>query len=228
MAIDKFSINPGSLPILRHSFTTSGTLTVPAGINYMYILAAGGGGNQGAGDNAGIYGNFQAGTAGGGAGGVAQGWVRTVPGETITYAIGAAAGATTVSTAGDFPFSFIGGAGASGSGNTAGAAGTVTLNSQALQFVNAGLGTLPTTTIGLGSAPNYSGAGGSGVGLAGGGGGGSTGGRGLAGTPNSFGGAGITAISNTGTGGTGGGGGGGPYNGGAVAQGGIGAVRIYY
>jgi hypothetical protein len=227
MAIDKFSVAPGALPVLRYSFTSTGTLEVPAGINYMYIMAVGGGGNQGQGDNNAIYGGFQAGTSGGGGGGVAQSWVRTVPGETITYVIGAATGATTVSTAGDFPFSLIGGGGASGVMNTNGAAGTATINAQALQFVNAGLGTLPTTTIGLGSAPNYSGAGGAGVGLTGGG-GTPVGGRGLSGVPNSFGGAGVTAISNTGAGGSGGGGAGGTYNGGPVSQGGIGAVRIYY
>jgi hypothetical protein len=229
MAIDKFSVTPGSLPILRHSFTSSGTLTVPAGINYMYILAAGGGGNQGAGSNEGIYGNFSPGNAAGGSGGVAQGWVRTIPGETLTYAIGAATGSTTVSTAGEFPFSFVGGGGASGAGNTSGAAGTTSSTQQALQFVNAGLGTLPTTTITLGTAPHYSGAGGSGVGLSGGGGAGNAvGGRGLSGLPNSTGGSGITEISNTGAGGVGGGGGGGVYNGGPQNPGGAGAVRIYY
>jgi hypothetical protein len=234
MAINKFSVAPGALPTLRYNFTSSGTLTVPAGVNYMYILAAGGGGNASTG-GFGFYGNFAAGSAGGGSGGVAQGWVRVVPGETLTYTIAASQGVTTISSAGDFPFRFQGNAGGNGStsgegGQTVGTAGTASISAQALQFVNAGLGTLPTTTIGLGTAPHYSGAGNGTAGLAGGGIATGTGGTGLAGVPTAQGGAGISEIATTINGGVGGGGGGGtcPTNGATVGVGGAGAVRIYY
>lgn len=233
MAVNKSSVAPGSLPTLRYNFTSSGTLTVPAGVNYMYIMAAGGGGNA-SGGGSGFYGNFVTGSAGGGSGGVAQGWVRVVPGETLTYTIGASQGATSISSAGDFPFRFQGNAGGAGStngegGQTQGTAGTTTFSPQALQFVNAGLGTLPTTTINLGSAPHYSAAG-TGSALAGGGIGSGTGGSGLSGTPSAAGGAGISAIATTIDGGVGGGGGGGVASspGQTVGVGGIGAIRIYY
>jgi hypothetical protein len=234
MAVNKFSVAPGALPTLRYSFESSGTLVVPAGVNYMYIMAAGGGGNASSG-GFGFYGNFVAGSAGGGSGGVAQGWVRVVPGETLTYTIAAQGGATSISSSGDFPFTFSGNGGGTGSTdgggtNTVGAAGTTTFSPQALQFVNAGLGTLPTTTIGIGSAPHYSGNGSGVAGLAGGGIGSGTGGRGLSGAPTGAGGAGINAVGGTRNGGIGGGGGGGPTpnQNDPVGIGGQGAIRIYY
>jgi len=232
MAIDKFSVSAGSLPVLRENFTTSSTYVVPSGVTYMYIMAAGGGGNSSTGATT-PYGGFQPGNAYGGGGGVAQGWVRTVPGETLTYTIGASGGATSISSAGDFPFRFQGNGGGSGStdqsGNqTQGTAGTTSISAQALQFVNAGLGTLPTTTIGLGSAPHYSAAGNASA-LTGGG-GATTGGTGLAGAPSFAGGSGISAKSADFNGGVGGGGGGtgAQSNGGPYGVGGQGSVRIYY
>ena len=230
MAVNKFSVAPASLPTLRYNFTTSGTLVVPAGVNYMYILTAGGGGGAGNGSTA-PYGNFIPGSAGGGSGGVANGWVRTVPGDTLTYTIAAAGGSSTISSSGDFPFSFTGGPGNGGGSNTPGTGGTTSSVAQALQFINAGLGVLPTTTIGIVTAPHYSGAGGAGVGLAGGGAtGDGAGGIGLAGTPTFPGGSGISEKSNSVNGGVGGGGGGGAKNSAetVVGTGGIGAIRIYY
>lgn len=234
MAINKFAVTPASLPTLRYNLTTSGTLTVPAGVNYMYIMAAGGGGNASSGGS-GVYGFFLAGSAAGGSAGVAQSWVRVVPGETLTYTIAAATGNTTISSSGDFPFSLTGGGGGSGStnqqgANTSGTAGTTTIVGQALTFVNAGLGTLPTTTIGIGTAPHYSAAGGGLSGLAGSGNTGGVGGTGLAGTPSFLGGSGISEKSNNENGGVGGGGGGGnkPEQNSPNYVGGIGAIRIYY
>jgi hypothetical protein len=233
MAVNKFSVAPASLPTLRYNLTTSGTLVVPAGVNYMYILAAGGGGNATNGGT-GVYGFFLAGNAQGGSGGVANGWVRVVPGETLTYSIGAAGGSTTISSSGDFRFSFTGGGGGDGStnqqgGNANGAAGTSSSTATAIQFINAGLGTLPTTTINLGTAPHYSAAGSGGGGLTGGG-GASTGGPGLAGAPSFAGGSGISELSAGINGGVGGGGAGGtkPEANSTRGLGGIGAIRIYY
>ena len=235
MAIDKFSVAPGSLPILRQNITSTGSFVVPAGVTYMYILAAGGGGNASGGGST-SYGGFLTGNAGGGSGGTAQGWVRTVPGDTLAITIGAAGGATNINSTGDFPFSFTGNGGGSGSTDQGGSqsngtAGTTSIVAQALQFINAGLGTLPTTTIGIGTAPHYSAAGGAGTGLAGSGAqGNGNGGTGLSGTPSFPGGSGISAKSEGINGGVGGGGGGGtrPDTGSPQGLGGQGAVRIYY
>jgi hypothetical protein len=238
MAIDKFSINPGQLPSLKHTISSTENFTVPVGVQYMYILAAGGGGNTGAGANT-IYGGNVPGQAGGGSGGVAQAFVRVTPGETLVCVVGGQGGTTSVTCTGAFPFRLQGNGGTNGSttspdgAQVVGAAGTVSISPQALSFANTGIAILPTVTIGLGSAPNYSGAGlvntTGNAGLTGGGTGNAIGGTGLAGTPTGTGGAGITGISNTSAGGTGGGGAGGPVAvGGTPAVGGSGAIRIYY
>jgi len=234
MAIDKFSNRATQLPILRHTITESGTLIVPPGVTHMYLLVAGGGGSA-SNPWSGPYGSSGEGNAAGGGGGVAQGWVRVVPGETLTCTVAAAGGTSIVSSAGDFRFSYSGLGGGGGSSSvpgthTNGAGGTTTIVNPPLTFVNIDQGTLTTTTIALGSAPHYSGAGGSGSGLTGGGGNSSTvGGGGLAGTPTATGGAGIVAISTNRTGGVGGGGGGGitPV-GQSVNNGGVGAIKIFY
>ena len=225
MAVNKSGIYATSLPQLRATITSSGTYTVPAGINYIYIMAAGGGGGGGGGTNPGSpYAGPEPGQSGGGGGGVAQGWVPVTPGDVLNVVVGAAGGNTTVNAASSAitKFRFTGGAGASGAGSsqgTVGAGGNATALIP-LTFAAGPASTfpLPVTTIGTAvGAPNYAGS--TAAGLTGSG----TGQSGFAGFPNSNGGAGIVAVANDATGGAGGGGGAAPSQ-----SGGAGGVLIFY
>lgn len=226
MAVNKSGIYATSLPQLRTTVTSSGTFTVPAGINYIYIMAAGGGGSGGGGTNPGSpYAPPTPGNSAGGGGGVAQGWVPVTPGDVLNIVVGAAGGATTVNAASNAitKFRFTGSAGGgggnssspdTGAGGAASASIPLTFSSGPAELFPRPVATIATTV----GAPNYSGTT-AGAGLTGAG----IGQSGFAGFPNSNGGAGIVAIGNDATGGAGGGGGGAPSQ-----SGGAGGVLIFY
>jgi hypothetical protein len=226
MAVNKSGIYANSLPQLRQTISSSGTYTVPAGINYIYIMAAGGGGSGGGGTNPGSpYAGPTPGNSGGGGGGVAQGWVPVTPGDVLNVVVAAAGGTSTVNAASGAITKFrftanAGGNGADSSSPTTGNGGTASaLVPLSFSAGPAATFPLPTTVIGTAiGAPNYSGSG-SGAGLTGAG----IAQSGFAGFPNSNGGAGILAVANDATGGAGGGGGGAPSVGG-----GAGGVLIFY
>ena len=81
-------ISQGSAPVgltLQQTITSSGSVTIPAGINYVYALLIGGGGG-----GAGAPNNTSAG-GGGGGGGVTYGWATAA--TTCTIGAGGAGGA---------------------------------------------------------------------------------------------------------------------------------------
>lgn len=221
------------------SFTSSGTWTVPAGVNAVeYLVVAGGGGGA---------------IAGGGAGGMRTGTLAVTPGSSLTVTVGAGGAARANGSNSVFGSitSIGGGAGSdSGTGNTGGSGGGGGYTSgsggagTSGQGNNGGNGSANSGGGGGGAgavganAPSASQGGNGGNGLAssisgvsvtyaggGGGSGSSTGSSGGTGG----GGAGSPTTGTAGTPNTGGGGGGGEAAGsGAAAAGGSGIVIIKY
>lgn len=77
------------------TFTSSGTFTVPANVNRIYIEAIGAGGGGGGGSNSNSGTVLAGGGGGGGSGGVNKQWVTVTPAESLTVTIGAAGTAGT-------------------------------------------------------------------------------------------------------------------------------------
>jgi hypothetical protein len=235
---------------LQQTFTTSGSVTIPTGINRVYAICIAGGG----GGAAVVTGS----NSGGGAGSYSAGW--TWISNTVTVGTGGTGGVALVTGAVGNPgrdsiYGMVFARGGNGASLTQGGGagnGTVTGNTSAVSYTGAPVNTYNgnggSNTVG---APGVCGGGGSqqagGSGLVGGGGGGSAaggagnggaGGTGFttAGQIAGGGGAGYisaggNASSSTGgTGGNGGGGGGGAFNATAATggTGGDGVVYLYY
>lgn len=72
------------------TFTSSGTFSVPAGVNRVFVLCVGGGGGGG------VYNSTEVGTSGtyttialgGGGGGAVSGWIDVTPGQNIAVTVG--------------------------------------------------------------------------------------------------------------------------------------------
>ena len=250
------NLAPGSVYMSSQEFTSSGTFTVPAGVNFMsaYMFGGGGGGGGAAGGGSGF-----SGAGGGGGGGSCPQWFNfsVTPGSTLNITVGSfgvggnggtdlaggtagtAGGTSSISIGGNTLYNAYGGAGGLqsnfGGGIGAGGAGSP------LVYLSAGgggtLGSGSTLPGGTGQTNTiaYGGAGGTSTGGGNNGGGGGGGGAGsAAGGPGGNGGVGTTpgqagtVGGGYGSGGGGGGGGQAGYAGGAGGNGGAGVVILYW
>ena len=124
-AVTYAKIDPALLEWNNQTFTSSGSFTVPAGVNRVYVEMSGGGGGGGGGANSG--GGFYAAPGGGGGAGALpnKGWLDVSPSQVLTIAVGAGGTAGTAGASG-------------GSGGTnGGSGGTSSVSSGATLLMNA-------------------------------------------------------------------------------------------
>ena len=167
---------------LRQTITSSGTVTIPAGIQWAWAVVVGGGGGGGGG-----------GSGGGGGGGVTSGWVKV---STSTLAVIGAGGTSNSSGSITLFGGLIGGAGGSNGSGSYGGGGGGGSGQSGCCGTPGFTGSSNYLNAPGGSGGGASAAGGVGAGGGGGGGGGFNGGPGFAG------GAGGTGLSGGGGGGT--------------------------
>ncbi len=97
--------------VMSQIFTSSGTFTVPSGINRIYVRLWGAGGGGG---GAAIDSGYANSGAGGGGGGYTEGWLSVSPQQTLTVTVGTGGAAGANSTTG------VGGNGGNGSSASVG------------------------------------------------------------------------------------------------------------
>ena len=119
------SVMPARNTLLARTTAGSGTVTVPAGVTWLYYEGGGAGGGGGPGGGSG-FSNCSGG--GGGSGGGFRGWLAVTPGQVIAYTVGA------------------GGAGASVNGTPGGTGGTTTFGGASATGGGGGILTLGGST----------------------------------------------------------------------------------
>lgn len=237
--IDTTTVSVGALTLRQQYTSSSGNFTVPAGVNFLYVRAAGGGGGGGGASGKDYVGGQN---GGGGGAGTIEGFVivPVTPAQVIAYVVGAggAGGAgglrTTQGSNGSVgsnttfgSYTFYGanfGAGGVSSGGAAGIGGVAF----GLLYTTAGPG--GTASAGASGEASFAGAGGvGGTGPGGSGGGGGAGSKSAGGNGGSTSGApGTAGTSGSGGGGGNSGSGGGSDTGGAGGTGGAGYIDIFY
>lgn len=246
-AVTAAKLAAGAVEMTAQTFNSSGSFTVPTGVNQVLVYGVGGGGGGGAG--CGSAGAISRGGGGGGGGALSYLLpVAVTPGDVISVVIaaGGAGGTGTVtngnggSTGGNSSFgsiTFYGAPGGSGGGPNGGGGGGATGGLSAEGIIHiAGGGGASTAVTGAsgGRSVNFAGAvggGGSGGISAGGGGGGGSSSNAAGGVGGNAGNSGGSlAAGAVGSLGSGGGGGGASGNsvGAAGGQGGGGSITVYW